>query len=350
VTLIARGVLQPHNTDEASGTFTFADQTSTVLFGASGSGKTSILRAIAGLPSAFVLSQLTHRGQSLLTTPTHQRPITLTAQQPALFPHLSVVENLRFALKRSKPAPDTLLDTVIEDLGIETLLERSIVALSGGESQRVALARALLSRPDWLLLDEPLTQLDRKARQRLTGHIKRWQNQHEFGLVYVTHDLNEALSIADQVILIDSGRVQQAGDQDLLLSLPSTHSDLEGRVIVATFKTHWSEDGLSELSVSNHPIFLAQQAMLTEGQAVSIYIAERDVSISINEPLDTSILNRLPVSIQAIEADNHSSVRLVLALDHQVLFARITHRSLRKLRLQVGDVVWAQIKSVSLQP
>jgi putative spermidine/putrescine transport system ATP-binding protein len=203
------------------------------LLGPSGSGKTTILMAIAGFvePSAGKISvddrPITH-------LPPEKRNFGMVFQGYALFPHLSVKDNVAFPLKiRKRPAAEIAerVRRALDLVQLGALAERLPKQLSGGQQQRVALARALVFEPDVLLLDEPLSALDKKLRAELQEELKELHRRVGKTFVYVTHDQEEALSMSDEIAIIRAGRLVQKGPPRLLYDAPKTHfvADFLGR-------------------------------------------------------------------------------------------------------------------------
>jgi len=188
----------------------------TVLFGPSGCGKTTVLRCLAGLTRLG--GRLSVAGEvwqdAARFTPTHRRPIGYVFQEPSLFGHLSVQRNLAFGLRRAHGARHIGFDEVAALLGLETLLGRHTAKLSGGERQRVAIGRALLSQPKLLLMDEPLASLDAARKAEVLPYLERLHDQLAIPIVYVTHDLGEALRLGDRLVLMDAGRVSRIHELD----------------------------------------------------------------------------------------------------------------------------------------
>ncbi len=194
------------------------------LLGPSGCGKTTLLRIIAGLdfPDA---GELRLGGKDTLGVPAHQRPVNTVFQSYALFPHLSVRDNVAFGL-RMKKVPRAQIEQrahkVMELVRISRLGIRKPAQLSGGEKQRVALARALVNEPKVLLLDEPLGALDLKLRKELQQELRALQRRTGITFIYVTHDQDEALSLSDRIALMDHGRIVQTGTGPELYEQPRT--------------------------------------------------------------------------------------------------------------------------------
>ena len=195
-----------------------------VLLGPSGCGKSTTLRLIAGLETADQGS--IHIGGCDVThLPSAKRHISMVFQSYALFPHLSVAENILFGLKvRRVPAADQQkrLSEVAGLLNLDQLLERKPSQLSGGQQQRVALGRAVIAQAPVCLMDEPLSNLDAQLRAEMRSEIRALQQKLGVTMVYVTHDQTEAMSMADQVILMNSGRIEQDATPAELYRKPAT--------------------------------------------------------------------------------------------------------------------------------
>ena len=195
-----------------------------VLLGPSGCGKSTTLRIIAGLEEASA-GALSIFGQDMTHTSPAQRRISMVFQSYALFPHLSVRENILFGLKvRKVPASQCRerLEKVAGLVGLADLLDRKPSQLSGGQRQRVALARAIIAENRICLMDEPLSNLDARLRQSMRIEIRALQERLKMTVVYVTHDQAEAMSMADQVILMRKGCIEQEGTPDDLYNRPAT--------------------------------------------------------------------------------------------------------------------------------
>jgi ABC-type Fe3+/spermidine/putrescine transport system ATPase subunit len=195
-----------------------------VLLGPSGCGKTTTLRMIGGheFPTS---GRILLDGKSLVNLPPHKRPTTTVFQHFALFPHRTVLQNVEFGLKmhgvakgeRRKRAMNSL-----EMVGLETLADRKPRELSGGQQQRVALSRVLVTQPKALLLDEPLGDLDRLLQLRMRVELRNLQRQLGLMFVHVTHNQEEALSMADRVVVMNEARIQQIGEPLMVATKPET--------------------------------------------------------------------------------------------------------------------------------
>jgi spermidine/putrescine transport system ATP-binding protein len=194
------------------------------LLGPSGCGKTTLLRILAGLdlPDSGIVRI---GGVDARSIPAHRRPVNTVFQSYALFPHLSVRDNVAFGPRMKRVAPEEIerrVDRALELVQIAALADRSPAQLSGGQKQRVALARALVNQPQVLLLDEPLGALDRKLRQQLQIELSGLQRQLGMTFVYVTHDQEEALVMSDRIAVMRDGRIEQIGESRRLYERPRT--------------------------------------------------------------------------------------------------------------------------------
>ena len=194
------------------------------LLGPSGCGKTTTMRAIAGLLDAAA-GRIELSGQDITRLPAHQRDIGLVFQSYALFPHLSLFENVAFGLRLRKVAADALKQRTFEALasvGLADFADRLPAQLSGGQQQRVALARALVIRPRLLLLDEPLSNLDARLRVEMRAELRRLQRESGITMLYVTHDQDEALSLSDRIVVMREGRIEQDDTPAVVYHRPAT--------------------------------------------------------------------------------------------------------------------------------
>ncbi|WP_176086361.1 ABC transporter ATP-binding protein [Martelella sp. HB161492] len=194
------------------------------LLGPSGCGKTTTMRAIAGLMSPTA-GRIMLDGTDISRVPPNKRAVGLMFQSYALFPHLSVYENVAFGL-RLKGMRGGELDAKVkgglETVGLAHLAERKPAALSGGQQQRVALARSLVMEPKVLLLDEPLSNLDARLRLEMRTELQRVQRDSGLTMIFVTHDQSEALSLADRIVVMNDGLIEQIGTPEQIYRHPET--------------------------------------------------------------------------------------------------------------------------------
>ena len=195
------------------------------IMGPSGCGKTTLLRIVAGLES-MSSGRLLLRGQDISALPVHRRSTRLVWQNFALFPHLNVRQNIAFGLtlgRHDKAAVRAKVDEIAELVQLGQFLDRRVSQLSGGQKQRVAIARALVTEPEILLLDEPLSALDAHLRIRMQSEMKRLQQRLGLSFLYVTHNQSEAFSMADRVVVMNKGRIEQFGSPEEIYTRPKTH-------------------------------------------------------------------------------------------------------------------------------
>ena len=194
------------------------------LLGPSGCGKTTLLRAIAGFET-LSSGSLHIDGNSMEGVPANIRPTNMVFQSYAIFPHMSVAENIAYGLKARKLPKAEINASVAEAInmvGLEGFDDRASHALSGGQRQRVALARALVLKPRVLLLDEPLSALDKKLREQMQSELRRLQRAVGITFVLVTHDQEEALTMSDRIAVMFDGKIEQVASPQILYGKPST--------------------------------------------------------------------------------------------------------------------------------
>ncbi|MBU1305286.1 MAG: ABC transporter ATP-binding protein [Alphaproteobacteria bacterium] len=201
---------------------TVKDQEFVVLLGPSGCGKTTTLRAIAGL-EGIDSGDILIDGKAVQDVHASERDVAFVFQNYALYPHLTVYENMAFplrAVRQSRAEVDRMVQSVAASLGITGLLNRRPSALSGGDMQRVAIGRSLVRRPKAILLDEPIGSLDAKLRESMRVELKRLHVENGSTSIYVTHDQVEAMSLADRIVVMHEGLLQQVGTPDEVYRYP----------------------------------------------------------------------------------------------------------------------------------
>jgi len=326
----------------------------TALFGHSGSGKTTLLRCIAGLERA-PQGRLVVNGEVWQDAgqwlPTHQRPLGYVFQEASLFPHLTVMGNLRYGLKRIANAQQGSLDQAIELLGIGHLLDRKPDRLSGGERSRIGIARALAVNPRLLLMDEPLAALDLKRKQEILPYLERLERELDIPVLYVSHAPDEVARLANHIVVMNAGWAVAAGplmETLARLDLPIHLGEDAGVVldaVVAERDTTWH---LAKVAFCGGHLWVRDGGNAV-GQAVRVRILARDVSIALEPVNGTSIQNCLPATIEEMAPDYHPALALLrLRAQASPLLARLTQRAATELRLVPGMAVWVQIKAVAL--
>ncbi|MCH8501101.1 MAG: ATP-binding cassette domain-containing protein [Aliidiomarina sp.] len=345
------------------------------IYGPSGCGKTTLLRVIAGLETQGVNGSIQFAAESWLTAQqvmaVEDRNIGFVFQRPALFPHLTVLENLEFAWRRAPQVRKQHLRSgplwVAELTGINELLQHKPAQLSGGQQQRVAIARTLLSCPQLLLMDEPLANLDRKAKLDLVQVLQRVQNVLQIPILYVSHNAEEVLRLADYLVFMEQGQVITHGEFVSVLQSDEGLARLGGaNVLAATVvdavsdapahastKAPVEADELLHLTIAGQSMRLPnpdwQQNQVASLKQRRLLIAAESIGLTRTLPKDTSISNALSAQIIAVKPAMHpaeSRVLLELA-DGQHCSALITKHSLQRLQFQEGEQVYMLIKAVA---
>lgn len=329
----------------------------TVLFGRSGSGKTTIANAVAGLlrtDHGWIMAggQVLMDSESGIWLPPHKRRIGYVFQEGRLFPHLTVRQNLGFGRWFApKGARVEDMSRVVEMLGIGHLLARRPGGLSGGEKQRVAIGRALLSAPRLIVADEPLASLDDARKAEILPYLERLRDEVEIPILYVSHSAAEVARLATTVIALENGRVIRQGAAAEVLADPAVTplgARSAGALLTAVVTAHHA-DGLTELDAGGCALFLPRIAQ-APGQSTRIRIAAHDVILSSDRPEGLSALNILPGTVRDIRAGDGPGAILSLDTPAGVVLARITRRSVASLGLVPGTRCHAVIKSVAIAP
>lgn len=281
-----------------------------VLVGPSGCGKSTILRMIAGLDGAT--GGNLYIGDTLVNElPARQRDVAMVFQNYALYPHMTVAENLSFGLRMrnvDRAMIQQRVEVVARSLDILALLNRKPKQLSGGQQQRVALGRAIAREPQVFLLDEPLSNLDAQLRDDTRVLLKQLHQQVGITTIYVTHDQVEAMTLADQIVVLQSGRIQQIGTPQEIYSKPANRmvAKFLGNPPMNVFSAIFTGEGfLVEGQVFPCPTVLQSQLQLVEGQAVDLGIrpehfviqesrndSQLIMEVKVVEPLGREILVR----------------------------------------------------------
>ncbi len=333
----------------------------TALFGPSGAGKTTLLRVIAGLDRAAV-GFLEVRGavwqdsDAGVFVPPHRRPVGYVFQDADLFAHLDVRANLLYGARRVRRAHDSArFDAVVAMLGLGDLLARRPTTLSGGERRRAAIARALLVEPALLLLDEPLTGLDAARRDEILPWLERLHREAALPILYVSHAVAEVAQLADHLVVIERGRVADAGAVAETLAGLGAHLPAgqdAGVVLEAVVGERDAAWHLCRADFAGAGVWLADGGRAI-GSALRLRIRADDVGLAAGPAARTSVLNQLPAVVEAVgEAvgdAGHPSLALVrVRVGATPLLARVTRRSVEVLGLAPGVAVVAQVKAASI--
>ena len=329
----------------------------TAVVGPSGSGKSTLLRCLAGLESRTLGriqlgDELWLDAQRGVCVPPHRRGVAMVFQEAAPFAHLSVRANLEYGRRRC-PAERRRIsfDDATRSLRLESLLDRRPAGLSGGERQRVAIARALLAGPRLLLLDEPLASLDPPARVEVLELLRALFARTQIPVLYVTHARSEAVHLADHVVVMDGGRVRASGPLNEMLlraDAPFGEPNELGSVVDAEVVAVDEQDGIAELRFAGGVLFVSGR--LRVGERRRVEILARDVSLSLEAPSRTSILNVLPARVEAVYDAESFQPLVRVDVSGTALLARVSRRSLRLLALREGVHVFAQVKAVAVVP
>lgn len=332
----------------------------TAIFGRSGSGKTSLINAIAGIstPENGVIRVNGHTlydQANRVNLAIEKRNIGYVFQDARLFPHYSVRGNLLYGAKEG--VAEEAFQHILSLLNLSHLLERFPVDLSGGEKQRVAIARALLSQPDMLLMDEPLASLDLPRKKEVMPFLEKLALEIEIPILYVTHSLSEILRLADHIVILDEGRVKASGDLESVwgseVMRPWQSFAKQSSVFEATIQQHHETYALTKVALNSGTHLWVQHIEEIIGKPIRLQIRANDVSVTLKRPEQTSIRNVLSATIASIEnvvtKQGNQNVSLNLDLGEQTyLKANITLWALDELKLSVGQIVYVQIKGVSV--
>jgi sulfate/thiosulfate transport system ATP-binding protein len=341
--------ISARNITKRFGSFTALDNVSVkvpsgsllALLGPSGSGKTTLLRVIAGLepPDA---GGVYCAGQDVTRTAARERNVGFVFQHYALFRHMNVYENVAFGLRVRKEAKHVIRERVGELLRLvrlEELARRYPAQLSGGQRQRVALARALAIRPRVLLLDEPFGALDAKVREELRGWLRRLHEEIHVTSVFVTHDQEEAFEVADHVVVMNKGRIEQAGSPLEVFENPANAfvMDFLGNVNIfhARVRNGRAQVGPMELACPEY----AQH----ENGAATLYVRPHELEIERSPNGGGSLRAR----IDRINAAGSVAKVALSALDSNMgMQVEVSRQRYSELNLKTGDMVYVAPRKV----
>ncbi|MBT8421179.1 MAG: molybdenum ABC transporter ATP-binding protein [Gammaproteobacteria bacterium] len=328
----------------------------TALFGRSGSGKTTLLRCIAGLERVeeglFSVGgecwQDTRAGRFIAP---HKRALGFVFQDGRLFPHLRVRANLLYGHRRTpRDQRRVLLADIVDLLGLAPLMDRYPDTLSGGEKQRVTMGRALMNSPRLLLMDEPMAGLDRERKGEIMPYLENLRTRFSIPILYVSHDINEIIRIADWLVIMENGRTPDAGPLDRMLSRIDLdiagHEDAGAMLSVEVIK-HDDTFHLTEVRFAGGQLLIPRAARQI-GDRLRLRVHARDVSLTLDSPSRTSILNVITAVVTDVAEQSPSRVLVRIEAGGVPLLARITRKSCHDLDLRAGLAVYAQIKSVAL--
>ncbi|GAA0702603.1 molybdenum ABC transporter ATP-binding protein [Marinobacterium maritimum] len=328
----------------------------TALFGPSGCGKSTLLRLLAGLEPAqqgriHFHGECWQDSQTGTVLPANRRDIGLVFQDARLFPHLSVQDNLSFSAPYRRGGMPLDASLLIDQLQLAPLLLQKPDTLSGGQKQRVALARALLSRPRLLLLDEPLSALDRESRRLIMDLIEQLQQRHALPIIYVTHAVDEVLRLADHLVCLQQGKVIAEGDPLQLFGQQGTLPQLGNRALLRGRVAQLDiQDRMSAISCGRDlpPIWIAGTDH-AQDTTVTLSLQAEDIALSLQPLSGTSLQNQLPVELVSIDQTNSDRPWVQVRFGDHLLPVSISHRALTQLELRPGQQLWALIKSIAVE-
>nr|WP_246318638.1 ABC transporter ATP-binding protein [Leifsonia psychrotolerans] len=314
------------------------------LLGPSGCGKTTLLRMIAGFEHPDS-GDIVVAGRSMLDVPPHKRPVNTVFQSYALFPHMTVAENVAYGLRQKRVPKAEIAVRVKESLELTQMLtfaDRTPQKLSGGQQQRVALSRALVNRPKVLLLDEPMSALDRKLREEMQIELKLLQRQLGITFIFVTHDQQEALSMSDRIVVMQGGVIQQLGSTEEVYSAPAN-------AFVAGFI---GKQNFIEATIAGPGMLTSADGVLATDRVEAaarigspVHAAIRAESIQVNaaEPLGRTAVRGTLVGISFLGDVMQYVVMTASGLE---LIARMHPTQTEPL--QTGDTVWCSWEASDL--
>ncbi len=307
------------------------------FLGPSGCGKTTLLRIIAGLEQQNT-GQVFQAGQDISRLPPRQRDFGIVFQSYALFPNLSAAKNIAYGLENRRLPKQQIkarVDELLHLIGLPEIGHKYPSQLSGGQQQRVALARALATSPGLLLLDEPLSALDARVRVALRLEIKQLQRRLGVTTVFVTHDQEEALVMADRIVVMSKGKIEQVGDPTEIYSAPNTAfvADFVG---VMNFLPAIAGPGAEQVSVGDNLLQCESPHGFSNRQAVIVAVRPEDVRVGLVEQNSPNAIRGLIKEIVFLG----SFYRLLFTLHdtkEQVLVAEISNNRMRDLDLSIGS-------------
>lgn len=318
-----------------------------VVLGMSGVGKTVLLEILAGILECDQ-GRLILEGKEIAREKIQKRPFGLVYQDQALFPHLSVRRNLEYGLRSQKHATDTIkkrVGQIAEELGIDHLLRRSPATLSGGEAQRVALGRALVTEPRILLLDEPLSALDTQSRANMQRLLRKIHRQGQT-IIHVTHDYEEAVSLASRIVLMEGGSIIQTGEPNEIFQQP--RSQFVARFVgIRNFIEGYLKS--AEQNANETATFTkngVELSIVTDCDSGPGYFMLRSEDIILsNRPDETSALNRFKGVIADV-VPSSSGAEIIIDVGFEIS-SMVTKKSARNLELEIGKEIFLSFKATA---
>jgi molybdate transport system ATP-binding protein len=339
-------------------TFTSTTPGVTALFGRSGCGKTTTIDMIAGLlrpdrGHIRIDGTVLFDAAQGIDVPAEDRGIGYVFQDARLFPHLSVRDNLRYGQRRARGRRQHLkFEDVVDLLGLAPLLGRRPAGLSGGERQRVAIGRALLTQPRLLLLDEPLAAIDAARRGELLPYLENLRDEFSLPMVFVSHQFEEVLRLAGDMVVLESGAVLGQGDVITMSQSAALRAivgaDSLGAVVEGITDAVDTASDLVRIRVGSGEL-LVEPTDLRRGQPVRVQLLARDLILALAPPVGLSVRNSLAGTITRLVPDGERAWLVFTDIGGPTLMVRVTEDARRTLALEVGQAVWVLVKAVSLR-
>jgi molybdate transport system ATP-binding protein len=330
----------------------------TALFGRSGCGKTTTIHMIAGLlrpdrGHIRIGGTVLFDAAQGIDVPAEERGVGYVFQDARLFPHLTVRDNLRYGARRTRGrAQHVKFDDVVELLGLAALLARRPAGLSGGERQRVAIGRALLAQPRLLLLDEPLAAIDVARRGELLPYLEDLRDRLSLPMVFVSHQFEEVLRLAGDVVVLQDGAVAGHGDVIAMSQSPALRAivgaESLGAVVEGVTEELDASSGLARIRVGDGQLRV-EAADLRRGQRVRVQLLARDLILATAPPVGLSVRNSLAGAITHLEPDGERAWLVFTDTGGVTLMVRVTEDARSALALALGQPVWVLVKAVSLR-
>ena len=323
------------------------------LFGKSGSGKSSILRYVAGFekfPNNFLrVNETILQDKTSFVQPEH-RQIGYVFQSLNLFTHLSTEGNLRFASKRSRAKPFVSESEVIEILDLKDLLKKFPSSLSGGEQQRLAIGRSLLSNPSLILLDEPLSWLDTDTKLRILDYLKEINKKFQVPMIFVSHSADEVLLISDRIYEIEDGKNKPPlTPRQFSLRYFKETSTTETITIDCKVCEYDSINGLTRLNFEEESLYV-EQGDLLENQTIKAEIKIQDIVVTRFHTEKSSVLNQFSATVHSINDPGNGAFAIIeFTKKTQSLSARVPRKSLQVLSPREKETLFIQINNLTVQ-
>jgi len=331
----------------------FRDGMVTALFGKSGSGKTTIINQIAGLQNPdqgriAVGDRLLFDSYQNINLPAKSRNAGYIFQDGRLFPHMTVESNLRYGMKKNAGQNIGMFKEVTELLGIKHLLDRRPSRLSGGEKQRTAIGRALLSSPDFLLMDEPLSALDTARKDELIPFIGKLVERYRLPVVYVTHSTEELFRLCDNVILMENGQAADSGTVEDVVSNPSNTSllGLSGRVSVIRAEAVSPEETEGKVIIRDSRMLIPTKTQ-KPGTKMRVTIHSDDITLSVKKPEGLSARNIIKGTVKNMDETPDGAVSILVDIGIEV-YATVTKTAVSELCIETGSEIYTILKTIAL--